>query len=225
MIEKARSRDSSTLKYVERHHIIPKSLGGTNDESNIVHITPEEHFLAHQLLVKIYPNNKSMVYAVKVMTTGNKHHGRVNNKLFGWLRRKFIETNSGENNSNHIKYKNMTADERLADKQKRSITQKGKPHPWMCGENNPSKRDDVKAKLREYHLANSPRRGVSFPEQAERMKINNPMKDPLVADKTRQARLGIPRPKKMCPHCSRVVGDNTYSRWHGDNCKFKNNGD
>ena len=72
--------------YVEKHHIIPKCLGGTNDKDNIVVLTPEEHFLAHQLLVKIYPGNRDLIYAAQMMTqsqTGKRN----NNKLFGWLRR------------------------------------------------------------------------------------------------------------------------------------------
>lgn len=39
-------------KYYEKHHIIPKSLGGTNDEENLVLLTAREHFLAHYLLCK-----------------------------------------------------------------------------------------------------------------------------------------------------------------------------
>jgi hypothetical protein len=30
--------------YVEKHHIIPKSLGGSNDKSNLVKLTAKEHF-------------------------------------------------------------------------------------------------------------------------------------------------------------------------------------
>lgn len=72
--------------YVEKHHIIPKCLGGTDDKSNIAVLTPEEHFLAHQLLIKINPGNRDLVYATQLMTV---HHtnARINNKLFGWLRK------------------------------------------------------------------------------------------------------------------------------------------
>lgn len=41
--------------YNERHHIIPKCLGGTDDKSNLVNLTAREHFIAHYLLWKIYP--------------------------------------------------------------------------------------------------------------------------------------------------------------------------
>ena len=38
----------------EKHHIIPKCMGGTNDVANIVKLTPKEHFIIHKLLCEIY---------------------------------------------------------------------------------------------------------------------------------------------------------------------------
>lgn len=49
-------------KGLERHHIIPKSMGGSNDSSNIINLTPREHFLAHWLLWRIH-RNRSMSMA------------------------------------------------------------------------------------------------------------------------------------------------------------------
>ena len=70
--------------YTEKHHIIPKCMGGTNDPSNLVSLTPEAHYVAHQLLVKIYPTNHKLIYATVLMTAGKFR----NNKLYGWVRRK-----------------------------------------------------------------------------------------------------------------------------------------
>lgn len=42
-----------TVGYVERHHIIPKSLGGSNDHINLVDLTAREHFICHRLLPKM----------------------------------------------------------------------------------------------------------------------------------------------------------------------------
>ena len=39
--------------YVEKHHILPRSLGGNNDASNIVNLSAREHFVCHLLLTKI----------------------------------------------------------------------------------------------------------------------------------------------------------------------------
>lgn len=86
LIERAKTRQ--LIDYVEKHHIIPRCLGGSNDKSNLVELTPEEHYLAHQLLIKIYPGNDKLVYAAANMTVGSKHTKR-NNKRYGWLKRKY----------------------------------------------------------------------------------------------------------------------------------------
>jgi hypothetical protein len=86
LIDKAKNR---ILKgYVEKHHIIPKCMGGSNEKYNIVPLTPEEHFLAHILLTKIYPENLKLIYAVQMMCMKAPTTKR-NNKMYGWLRRKF----------------------------------------------------------------------------------------------------------------------------------------
>lgn len=41
--------------YTETHHIVPKSLNGTNDKSNLVDLSAREHFICHLLLTKMYP--------------------------------------------------------------------------------------------------------------------------------------------------------------------------
>lgn len=45
--------------YYEKHHIIMKSMGGTNKQGNLVFLTAREHFLAHWLLWRIYRNRKA----------------------------------------------------------------------------------------------------------------------------------------------------------------------
>ena len=86
IITKAKSRIMNG--YVEKHHILPKCLGGTDDVNNLVILTPEEHYLAHLLLVKIYPNNSSLIYAARMMCVGSKNHSR-NNKMYGWLKKEY----------------------------------------------------------------------------------------------------------------------------------------
>lgn len=81
-----RARDRVTNGYVERHHILPRCLGGTDDKSNIVELTPEEHYVAHQLLVKIHPNHYGLIWAAIQMTA--HPNGKRSNKVYGWLRRR-----------------------------------------------------------------------------------------------------------------------------------------
>lgn len=40
--------------YTEKHHILPRSLGGSDCCTNLVRVTAREHFIAHLLLTKMY---------------------------------------------------------------------------------------------------------------------------------------------------------------------------
>lgn len=48
--------------YIEKHHIIPVCMNGTNDKDNLVPLTAREHYIAHALLVKIHRNDKRYYY-------------------------------------------------------------------------------------------------------------------------------------------------------------------
>lgn len=74
--------------YVEKHHIIPRCMNGTDKPDNIVDLTPEEHYVAHQLLVKMYPEHSGLLWAAILMTGHPSTNGRVNNRMYGWLKRR-----------------------------------------------------------------------------------------------------------------------------------------
>lgn len=53
--------------YCEKHHIIPRSMGGSDSKENIAVLTAREHYIAHWLLYKIH-RSVSMSYALFAMT-------------------------------------------------------------------------------------------------------------------------------------------------------------
>ena len=79
----ARASQRELTGYTENHHITPRCMGGTDDSDNLVRLTPEEHYVAHQLLVRIYPDNHKLVYAAMMMCANRK-----GNKVYGWLRKR-----------------------------------------------------------------------------------------------------------------------------------------
>lgn len=90
LINRACSRISDG--YVERHHIIPRCMGGSDENTNLVALYPDEHFLAHILLLKIHKNTKyrhQLAKAVQHMCCVSKNHDgkRITRKLYGWLKR------------------------------------------------------------------------------------------------------------------------------------------
>lgn len=96
----SRAKDRNLTDYVESHHIIPRCMNGTDDIDNLVDLTPEEHYLAHQLLVKMYPGNVKLIMAAQMMIPN-----RPSNKLYGWLKRlhseAMKESQSGNLNSQY----------------------------------------------------------------------------------------------------------------------------
>ena len=101
IIDRAKNRKKPDC-YCELHHIIPKSLGGSNDKENLVYLTAREHFIAHWLLKNIH-KNKQMIYAFFSMTkpVGNgrtrytSHSFKYAREAFGrWM----SENRRGENN-------------------------------------------------------------------------------------------------------------------------------
>lgn len=119
----------------------------------------------------------------------------------------------------------------------------------MCGDANPSKRSDVKAKISKAN------KGRARPDQTKRMLENHPLKNPVSKQKmsdTRKRKIasgeiavqnkGQTRPEisgekhhrfgkeykpladanrreYTCPHCSKVGKGPGMKRYHFDNCK------
>jgi len=134
-----RSKHRILTGYKESHHIIPRCLGGTDDEHNLTDLTPEEHYLCHLLLVKIYPNNIKLVKAAMFMTSSNINVKR-NNKAYGWLRRQFSEFMKTNNpNLNGFARKKYIEEHGIPVVNKNYITQEWRDNisKRMLGENNP----------------------------------------------------------------------------------------
>lgn len=89
IINRAKNRTLST--YCETHHIVPKSLGGSNTKENLVRLTAREHFVCHLLLTKMHEgkNKDKMIYAVWAMTTLQNEYQqryRINSRTYELLR-------------------------------------------------------------------------------------------------------------------------------------------
>lgn len=94
IIERAKERILEGYK--EKHHILPKCLGGSNDKSNLVELTAREHFLCHRLLCEIYPKNDKLWYALFLMAIGKNRHSKtdpykISSRTYEFLKLNFIE--------------------------------------------------------------------------------------------------------------------------------------
>jgi hypothetical protein len=67
-ILETRGRFACGEEYHERHHILPRSCGGTNDKNNLIDLFAKEHFIAHKLLAEENLNNEKLVCAYAAMS-------------------------------------------------------------------------------------------------------------------------------------------------------------
>jgi hypothetical protein len=58
LVEQARVRALTNDNNTETHHVVPKSLGGSNVRDNLVVLTAREHFVCHWLLTKMVVETK-----------------------------------------------------------------------------------------------------------------------------------------------------------------------
>jgi hypothetical protein len=80
-------------EYQEKHHIIPRSLGGSDEDHNLVLLTAREHFICHMLLPKMLEGNAKhkMIHAaigMKRSSTGKRYF---NARLYQTARKQFTE--------------------------------------------------------------------------------------------------------------------------------------
>lgn len=93
--------------YSEKHHIIPRTLGGTNNKNNIVVLTAREHFVCHLLLTKMLNNQErqKMVYALHMLSNTKNFNQQTryipSSKLYEYERKIFSETHSVRMKENH----------------------------------------------------------------------------------------------------------------------------
>ena len=99
---RAQKRRLEPHTYTERHHIIPRSLGGSNEPANLARLTAREHFIAHWLLTKFTEgqDKKKMVLALFAMTRSSKNQQRVavGARQYARVREAVSEALTGEGN-------------------------------------------------------------------------------------------------------------------------------
>lgn len=73
IIKRAKTRKLEGYK--ERHHIIPRCMGGTDNDENLIELTAREHFIIHLLLAEIY-NIPKLWRAVNMLSNWGRSTSR-----------------------------------------------------------------------------------------------------------------------------------------------------
>lgn len=137
IIERAKTRQNTG--YVEKHHIIPKCLGGSDTKENLVELTAREHFICHMLLCEIYPSNIDLSYALFLMSINKnkKDQGRykVSSRTYDRIKTEWNKFSKGRKKPNgfsekiSIALKNRNMDWEARNK-KASESLKGRKISW-----------------------------------------------------------------------------------------------
>jgi hypothetical protein len=215
LIERAKVREISS--HTETHHIIPRCMGGDDSFENLVKLTPEEHYVAHQLLVKIYPHNRKLIFAMNMMCTAGSKAIR-SNKKYGWVKRKVAvairEMRTGKKDSEEARQKkSVSRRKRVGDFSgwKQTIEARKKISAALKGDKNPmfgkTHSEEARKKIGQASVGRKPNLGVKWSEQTiEKLRI-----------------AARNRSKIECPHCKKLSTAGNFARWHGDKCKYKEN--
>lgn len=222
IINQAKSRPIST--YTETHHIIPKSLGGTNKKENLVALTAREHFICHWLLTKMVESTKhkyQMTNAFSCMLyLENKFHKRykINSRTFENIKKKIsIVRSKYMSGSNNPMYKKSHS---LETRKKMSESKKGKTFSLETKEKI-SKALKEKPKSVEHKTA---LKKAWERSREKRTGKNHPMvkqggHKSSTKEKIKESILNIPNQK--CIYCGKETTPGNIKRWHNDNCRFK----
>jgi len=171
--------------YFENHHIVPRSLGGTNECTNLVELTPREHFICHYLLAKMYQPETfewyKMNHAFLMMKATPSPHGRYfNSHLYESLRSNFSAVMSDAQLGNkNSQYNTRWIYNNALQKSKKIPKNDKLPNGWFEGRKlkwAPSKKECKKCKI-EFEYTSHNKKFCSNKCKAEHANIIQTKKD------------------------------------------------
>lgn len=217
----SRAQSKVYLGYTETHHIIPKSIGGSNDPSNLVELTAKEHYICHRLLTKMTTgeHKRKMTFAAWAMTMKSSADKqiRINMRSYSYLKEERAKLLRNKSISEETRAKRQIARSKqiITEETKKKISKSLKGRRQS---------DETKTKRSES------RRGQKHSQETI-LKMKQSQKDywntHSMAESTRE-KIKAARAKQdmtqrivTCPYCSKSGGHRNMSRYHFDNCSLR----
>jgi hypothetical protein len=231
-----RARNRIVEGYTERHHIKPRSLGGTDNNDNLVELTAREHFICHWLLVKMTTGEEhyKMLNALRMMRAEKSGQQRyetaITSRVYESIKQEYAQLQSvlRSGKGNGFFGKTHTEEARRAIREKntgKKLTEEqiARQIAAQTGRKRAPFSEEWRAKMAEKKKGeNNPRFGIKVSEetkQKQREKATGRKQSEETIRKKADAIRGRAKPKQLCPHCQKMIAVNTYPRWHGANCK------
>lgn len=223
--------------YSERHHIIPRSLGGSNSKENLVNLTAREHFICHWLLIKIHTgeSKSKMIYALNGMKRNSQYTQRyetkITSRVYENLKKEFSIIHSATMKGRTAWNKGRKEDRPEVLENVRQASLKRKPQSKEAREKQAQKTRGQKRTDEQRERMSNSMRGIKKGPMSEQEKIKRSLalkgksKPPGHTEK-RMATLAqqlangthYSQQKKTCPHCGVVASKGPYTRYHGPRC-------
>ena len=213
LIRKAQLR-GTIQGYKETHHIIPRSFGGENIKSNLVHLTAREHYVAHALLWKmkfegIYRSKMAFAFNtfINKMTTkerGVNHTYTISSRMYETFRKQYSQmlkekyareggTFTGRKHSEETKRK-------IGEKSKLKEFKRGPDHPSWGKKINVSDEMKLKKKQVMAKIWNDPEKKA---EMLQNRKIANQRPEVIAKRKAASdAKIGVKRDPAIMEKCA-----------------------
>lgn len=207
LIERAKSRTILKETYTEKHHIIPRSLGGNNSNDNIAVLTAKEHYICHLLLIRMTAgsNKTKMRYAAYKLTLKNAHQQqryKVTGKQYQYLKEQMAIANSERTGPNLGKSMSQKTKDKISNSLKgRSTGPKTAEHRRKISLSKTGLKQSQETK-----------------DKRARLLIGKKRSDDTKI-KMGEWQRGVPKPKVSCKYCGKTISFLNHVRWHGDNCK------
>lgn len=206
LIEKGKNRNQIP-ENSEVHHIIPKFCGGNNSRENLVCLSLEEHFEAHQLLTEMFISPKykgKAYYSLWIMSTSKDSNGNIKHitspKEYSELKKVISKIVSDNPPCKYITEETWKI---IGDKNRQRL--KGKK-PANYG----SKFSDDDRKI----ISEKTKISMKKEEIKQKMKI------PKSEDHKKSLKLAASKRIPIhCIHCEKNYPPANYVRWHGEKCK------
>jgi len=223
--------------YTEKHHIKPRSLGGTDDADNLVELTAREHFICHWLLTKMTTgeDRAKIIYALNGMKRSNKFAQRYETKItarvYESLKKEFSVVHSATMKGRDPWNRGIPITEEQREKNRKAATGKKRSPESIAKavakQTGQKRSEKTKDRIRKA-LKGKPKGPMS---EAEKLKRSLALKgkpkrqghgDKIKVTVAAQKAAGIhytQQPKLICPHCGAQAAKHRYNGYHGNKCK------
>lgn len=201
---------------VEIHHIIPKSMGGGNYKSNLIHLTTREHFIAHRLLAKIYPNS-GMVHAIFKMACILRADDTIciSSRTYEVLRiNHAIRISGNEETHRRMSESKLGVKQTEEHAKSRALSRKSNGKPWHS--------EDTSKKISEANRGKvSPFKGVPSDKEVHARGVAKRRSEGSYKWSESQREKMMGANPVTCPYCNKTGVPRVMNRWHFNNCKHR----